>query len=184
MKAVGFIARLSAIVILLFGVTVTPAVAQNNCAPFSGTVYAALYPDAPEQPPTWHAVGNFTIGKDSHHATIAVSGRIPPIPGGPGVLLGGELWTFDFGEGNTVQLTTDFVAEHLTDASGVFHVREVGQFVNGTGAFKHAYGSLTAEGPFGPAVVLPNITELPTQAIFFWVAPSQGMICGSNNRDQ
>jgi hypothetical protein len=184
MKALRVSVCLSAIMIFLFGITVTPAVAQNNCAPFSGTVYGALYPDAPEAPPTWHAVGDFTIGKDLHRATIGVSTRVGTVPVGPGVILGGEQWTFDFGRGNTVQLLTDFVVEHLTDATGVFHVSEVGQFANGTGAFAHVYGSLTSGGPFGPAVVLPaTVTELPRSAILFWIAPTQGMICGSNNRD-
>ena len=71
-------------------------------------------------------------------------------------------------------------------SGGICHIREVGTFVNGTGAFKNAFGNLAAEGPFGPNVKLYDIAQLPPAAstmTMFWVAPSQGMICGLNSRE-
>jgi hypothetical protein len=127
-------------------------------------------------------VGDFTIGKKVYHATILVASTSFIDDGD--TWLGTETWSFDFGRGNTIQLMTHFVTEHMTDAaseSGVFHVIELGTFANGTGVFKHAYGSLVAQGPFGPGVTLPPNIELPPEAAgasWFWVGPSQGMICG------
>lgn len=64
-------------------------------------------------------------------------------------------------------------------SGGVYHIREVGTFVNGTGAFKIAFGNLAAEGPFGSNVMLYDLIQLPPAATamrMFWVAPFQGMI--------
>lgn len=159
-----------------------PAQAQANCAPFSGTIYGALSRSAPGQPRAWHMLGDFTIGREVFPATISV--QMMSIVQDPDNWQGAETWTFDFGGGHTVQLVTSFVTEHMTNAGGVWHIREVGTFVNGTGGFKHAFGNLTAEGPFGPGVILHGVEGLPMlDARYFWVAPSQGMICGMNRRD-
>jgi hypothetical protein len=182
MKPFRLSATLLAIVSILLVVGSTTANAQNNCAPFSGTVYGALYRDAPDQPRTWHMLGNFTIGRDLSFATVGV--KSTSLARDPDTWQGTELWTFDFGGGHTIQLATDFVTEHMTNAAGIYHIREVGRFVNGTGAFVHAYGNLTAEGPFGPGVVLHDVPGLPTVATMFWVAPTQGMICGKNKREK
>ena len=160
-----------------------PAQAQAlcQCEPFSGTIYAGATD-------TWHMVGDFTIGKKVYHATILVA-NTSFIDDGD-TWLGTETWTWDFGRGNTVQVMTHFVTEHMTDAasdSGVFHVIEQGTFVNGTGIFKHAYGNLLAEGPFGPGVKIPDNVTLPPEAAgasWFWVGPSQGMICSVNIPDE
>jgi len=173
---------LPAIVVFLLVMDNGPANAQNNCAPFSGMVYGALYRDSADQPRTWHMLGNFTIGRELSFATIGV--KSTSMVRDPDDWQGTELWTFDFGGGNTIQLTTDFVTEHMANTAGIYHIREVGRFVDGTGAFVHAYGNLTAEGPFGPNVVLHDVSGLPTVATMFWVAPTQGMICGANERDQ
>ena len=183
MKTFRFTACLSVILIFLFGIN-SSASAQGNCLPFSGTIQAALYRDAPGQPRYWHMVGNFTIGEKVYPATISVQGTSNIVDAD--ILQGTETWTFDFGHYNTIQLLTDFVAEHMTNTAGIYHIREVGTFTNGTGAFKHAYGNLAAAGPFGPNVVLhdePQWWPLPGANMFF-VAPSLGMICGSNNRDK
>lgn len=156
---------------------------QCQCEPFSGTLYGWNTGD-------WHSVGDITIGNKVYHATVltvntSFSGD------GEDVWQGTETWTFDFGKGNTIQLLTHFVTEHMTDAaseSGVFHVIEVGTFANGTGVFKHAYGNLISPGPFGPNVKLPDNIKLPPEAqgvgVWFWIGSSQGMICGMNDRDE
>lgn len=165
-------------------VIVLPAQAEDQCQcePFSGTVYAGAT-DA------WHMVGDFTIGNKIYHATVLVAST-SMIDNGD-IWLGTETWTFDFGGGNTIQLKTHFVTEHMTDAasaeSGVFHVIELGTFAKGTGVFKNAYGSLSAQGPFGPGVKLPANIKLPPAAegaSWFWVGPSQGMICGMSDHDE
>jgi hypothetical protein len=130
-------------------------------------------------------VGYFTIGKDLYFATIGVKNT--SMHQESDVWQGTETWSFDFGDGNTIQLKTDFVTEHMTDLTtvGIVHIREVGTFVNGTGAFKNAFGNLAAEGPFGPNVMLYDMTQLPPAAgtmTMFWVAPSHGTLCGSNSR--
>ena len=179
----NLLCRLLSAAVLTIGVVfliALPAQAQGQCQyePFSGMIYAGLTD-------TWHSVGDLTIGKKIYHATI-VTATTSFIDDGD-TWLGTETWTFDFGRGNTIQLMTHFVAEHITDAAseyGVFHVIELGAFANGTGVFKHAHGSLFAEGPFGPGVTIPENITLPPEAAgasWYWVGPSQGMICGVDN---
>ncbi len=172
---------LSAILFCLIGDSTVPARAQGNCLPVSGTVYGALYGED-EESVAWHALGNFTIGDQTYYATVAVQGV--SMNADEDIWQGGELWTFDFGGGDTVQLMTSYVTEHMTNPDGIFHIREVGTFINGAGMFKNAYGNLCAEGPFGPNVVLYDITELPADAMMYFVAPAQGLICGVNNRNR
>ena len=172
---------LSVVAVFIFVTNASSASAQGNCLPFSGTIYGALYAEF-GQSPAWHLVGGFRIGHEVYDATIDVT--LTSLSTDEDIWQGAETWTFDFGEDDTIQLMTDFVTEHMTNPDGIFHIREVGTFANGTGAFKHADGNLSAEGPFGPNVVLHNVTQLPADALMFWVAPSQGMICGSNNRNK
>jgi len=164
-------------------VTELPAQAEDQCQcePFSGTMYGWNTGD-------WHAVGSITIGTKTYRATLlavntSFSGE------GDDEWLGTETWTFDFGGGNTLQLMTHFVTEHMTDAasaSGVFHVIELGTFTKGTGVFKHVYGNLISPGPFGPGVKLPDNIKLPPEAqgAWLWVGPLHGMICGTGDRDE
>jgi|SRR5271157_344047 len=155
---------------------------QCQCEPFSGTLYGWNTGD-------WHAVGDITIGNKVYHATLLAVNT--SFIDDDDTWLGTETWTFDFGKGNTLQLMTHFVTEHMTDAvsaAGVFHVVEVGTITNGTGVFKHAYGNLISPGPFGPGVKLPDNIALPPEAqgpgVWFWVGPAQGMICGMSERDE
>jgi len=180
MKTVRSVVCLSAISVFLLGTIDAFADTERDCSPFSGTNYGALFAE-PGSSPAWHLVGDFTIGHRTHHARIDV--QLTSLIRDFDIWQGSETWTFDFGHGNTVQLMTSFVTEHMTNADGVFHIREVGTFSNGQGALKHAYGNLTSEGPFGPAVVLHDVPELPEGAIMYFVAPSQGMICGYGSRD-
>ena len=189
MKTFRFSVGLSVIVVFLIGICSSSSSAQGNCLPLSGTVHGALYRDAPGQPRYWHMVGNFTIGDAVYSATIGVKGTSQIQDGY--MWQGTETWTFDFGGGNTIQLMTDYVTEHMTagglpNPEGIFHIREVGTFANGTGALKNVYGNLAADGPFGPNVVLHDEPQWwPLSGVtMFYVAPSQGMICGLNNRDK
>jgi hypothetical protein len=162
-----------------------PAQAQGSCAPLSGVVYGYTTEAG------WQMEGNFTIGREVYRATVlAVNTSLIGDPLTDDVWQGTETWTWRFGKGNTIQLLTGFVTEHAnlskTDP-GAFHVNEVGTFANGTGMLRHAYGSLLAQGPFGPNVKLPDQIQLPAplpEGTWFFVAPTQGMICGLNDRDE
>ena len=185
MKAVRRPIRILLVVVCLIITANGSASAQSNCAPFSGTLHAAFYKAVGETSRAWHMVGDFTIGRDVFFATVAV--KSTSMHQEPDIWQGTETWTFDFGHGNTVQLMTDFVTEHMTDLTtvGIVHIREVGTFVNGTGAFVNAFGNLAVEGPFGPNVKLYDVSQLPPAAgtmTMFWVAPSHGTVCGLNNR--
>jgi len=171
--------RLLSVAVLTIGVLILiapTAQAQGQCVPFSGTIHF-WFTD------TWHGVGAFTIGRNLRHADI-LSVNTSFFDDGD-VFRGTETWTLDFGKGDTIQLKTSFVTEHMNDAaasSGVFHLIEVGTFANGTQVFKNAYGNLSVQGPFGPNVKLPDNIQPPPDAQMFSVAPSQGMICGLSNR--
>jgi hypothetical protein len=182
MRTTRLIVAVSLVVLGLLVADSGVAYAQNNCTPISGAVYGALYRDAPGQPRYWHMNGSFTIGRELLKATISVE-SLSLINDGE-IWQGTERWTFDFGEGNTIQLATDFVTEHMLNATKIYHIREVGTFVNGTGAFVNAYGNLTGEGPFGPGVMLHVDPWWPATVVpaVFWVAPTQGVICGLNRR--
>ena len=90
--------------------TAPPAQAEDQCQcePFSGTLYGWNTGD-------WHAVGDITIGNKVYHATTLVV-NTSFIDDGD-TWLGTETWTFNFGGGNTIQLKTHFVTEHMTDAA-------------------------------------------------------------------
>jgi hypothetical protein len=159
------------------------AQAQDQCLPFSGTIYGWAIDN-------WEMVGDFTIGHKVYHAKISVESG-PLLSGDPttdDVWQGTELWTFDFGKGNTIQLKARFVTEHanvVANTSGIFHYTEVGTFTNGTGMFKHVFGSLVAQGPFGPGVKLPSTIPAPAgEGVWYFVAPTQGTICGLNDHDE
>jgi hypothetical protein len=177
--------KLLSVAVLTIGVLILigpPAQAEGQCQcqPFSGTFYGWNTGD-------WHAVANITIGNNVYRATLLAVNTSFTDDGD--VWLGTETWTLDFGRGNTIQLMTHFVTQHMNDAvadSGVFHVIELGTFANGTGMFRHTYGSLISPGLFGPNVKLPDNIELPPEAqgAWLWIGPSQGMICGMSDRDQ
>jgi hypothetical protein len=167
--AFRFLAAVLTVGLLL--VIVPPANAQGQCLPLSGTIYF-WYTD------TWHGAAEFTIGRDVVHAAI-VANNTSFIDGGD-MALGTETWTVDFGKGHTVQVLTHFTIEHMADAvasSGVMHVIEIGTFTKGKGAFRKAYGNLTANGPFGPSVKLPDNIHPAPDSVMFAVTPTQGTIC-------
>jgi hypothetical protein len=161
----------SVLVVGVLLVIVPFANAQEKCLPLSGTIYF-WYTD------TWYGTAEFTIGRDVLHASI-VANNTSFVDGGV-MALGTEYWTLNFGGGNTIHVTTHFTIEHMTDAvssSGVMHVIEVGRFTKGKGVFQNAYGNLTANGPFGPAVKLPNHIHPAADSVMFAVTPTQGTIC-------
>ncbi len=171
MRNSGFRLLMAVLTVGLLLVMVPLANAQEKCLPLSGTIYF-WYTD------TWHGTAEFTIGRDVLHAAI-VANNTSFIDGGD-MALGTENWTLNFGGGNTIHVLTHFTIEHMTDAvasSGVMHVIEIGTFTNGKGAFQGAYGNLTANGPFGPAVTLPDNIQPAPDSVMFGVTPTQGMIC-------
>ncbi len=144
---------------------------EEACQPFGGTLYGWNTGKA------WVGEGDFTIGRRVLHATVSDVNT--------GVEKHGDMWwgtetaTFDFGKGNTVDLLTEFTTEHMTDASGVFHVNEIGTFANGKGQFRNAYGHFNSQGPFGTGVVLPTGKAKPPAGVkMFWIGHYDGTICG------
>jgi len=158
--------------IFLFAMAVGGLVsAQNNCVAFGGTVYGWNPGDA------WLATGNFYIdGKPYRISLVDINTSFAD---GGDVWTGTEAVTIDFGKGDKLLMSAEFVAEHMNDAassSGVFHINEIGTFTKGSGRFKNAYGHWTMQGPFGPAVPLP-IAPLPA-ANTYWIGQYDGMLCG------
>jgi sugar lactone lactonase YvrE len=85
--------------------------------------------------------------------------------------LGTETATLDFGDGDTLQLITTFVTDHMLNPSGVFRVTEVGIIANGTGRFTYANGVFFTPGSFGPGLSPDGQTML-------WTGEYQGIVCG------
>jgi len=137
----------------------------------------------------WNITGNLTIGREVYRFMGPTAGTSGPIPDPfRDVWRGTETWSLNFGNGNTIQLLTEFVTEHANlgdpNSNGVFHVTEVGTFANGTGVFKHAYGSFFQDAPFGPNVNLADKFPPLPEGTWFVAGPAQGMICGLNDRDE
>jgi hypothetical protein len=87
------------------------------------------------------------------------------------VWIGTEKTTVDFGNGNTFQLITRWIAHHMNSESGVFELTEIGTIANGTGKLQKATGVFYSPGAFGPGMSGDGKT-------FLWLAPYQGTICG------
>lgn len=152
--------------------TTTSASAQERCVPFGGTVYG-WHTD------NWYANGDFTVGRNVRHANI-VDVNTGLVDRGS-LTTGSEVASFDFASGDTVQLNTDFIVEHMKDAlaaSGVYDVKANGTFVKGTGKFKGAYGHFVMEGSFGPAVKLPDSIHPDPKSDMSWMGWYHGMMCG------
>jgi hypothetical protein len=176
------ILRVLSIIALAIGVLVliTPtAIAEKHsdsrdrCVPVGGTFYGWHTSVA------WFATGNFTVDRKVHHVDL-VDINTSFFNGGD-IWTGTETATFDFGRGDSVQLSAEFVTEHMNDAvasSGVFHINEIGTFTKGTGRFKNAYGHWIMQGPFGPNVPLPGNIQPPPDADMFWIGQYHGTICG------
>jgi hypothetical protein len=157
-----------AVVLLMFSGT---ALSQDQCRPFGGTLYGWHDGKA------WAGEGDFMVGGQKLHAKV--------VDVNTAIEKHGDMWwgtetaTFDFGEGNRVELLTEFTTEHMTNVSGVFHVNEIGTFANGTGSFRKASGHFTSQGPFGPGVRLPGgKAKPPAGASMYWIGHYDGVICG------
>lgn len=158
------------LVMLTFGAAI--AIGQQRCEAFGGTIYAWRTPAG------FVGVGDFNIGNRTLHANV-LDAPISSEPHPPEWAWGTELATFDFGEGNTVELLTEYTAEHLSNPAKVFHINEIGTIGNGTGRFAKAYGHFSSQGVFGAGVVLPagKVTP-PPDAKAFWIGMYNGSICG------
>jgi hypothetical protein len=164
-----FLLVLLAVGILLLAAPTVKA--QDQCVPAWGMING-WYTD------TWHGTIALTIGRTVHTAKLNVVNTSFYDDGN--VYRGTETWTLDFGKGDTFQVKTHFVTEHMTDlaaASGVFHVTEVGQITNGTGQFYKVYGSFYSDGPFGPNVRLAENVKVPADAQMRWHNAGHGTIC-------
>lgn len=160
---------------VLFLVSTLPisAAGQDQCVPFGGTIYGWHNGKA------WYGEGDFNVGRKTMHASVVDTNT--------GVERYGDMWlgtetaVFDFGGGDKIELLTQFVTEHHTDAvakDGLFHVNEIGSFANGTGRFKNGWGHFSSQGPFGPGVTLPPTIKPGTNDGMFWIGQYNGMICG------
>ncbi len=87
------------------------------------------------------------------------------------ILSGTEKTTVDFGNGNTFQLMTRWIAHDVS--GGVSEVHEVGTITNGTGKFNGVFGVYYTPGTAGPAMSGDGKT-------FLWLGARQGLICGLN----
>jgi hypothetical protein len=153
------------------------AVAQDQCVPFGGTIYG-WHSDA------WYGVGDFTVGKNVMHATVADPNTGLTDMGD--TWLGTEEATFTFANGDKITAMTEFITEHMTDpggAQGVIHVDETGYFSKGTGRFKNAWGRFNLQGPAGPGVKLPATITPDANDGFFWIGQYNGTICGVSGLD-
>lgn len=157
-----------ALLLLVFSGT---AAGQDGCRPFGGTLYGWHDGKA------WVGEGDFMIGSEKLHAKV--------VDVNTGLEKHNDLWsgtetaTFDFGEGNRLELLTEFTTEHMKDSAGVFHVNEIGAFANGTGRFRKASGHFNSQGPFGPGVRLPaGKVNPPAGASMYWIGQYDGTICG------
>ncbi len=162
-----------ALVIAFFFMSLASSFAQDNCVPFGGTIYGW------HNGKTWYGEGNFTIGRKTLHANVVDVNTGNSKQGD--MWLGTETATFDFGNGDKLDLMTEFVTEHQTDAvsaAGLFHVNEIGYFANGQGKFKNAWGRFASQGPFGPGVKLPPEIKPGQNDGLFWIGQYNGMICG------
>lgn len=159
-----------AVMVFVFG---TALLAQEQCVPFGGTIYGWHSGKA------WIGEGDFTIGQQTEHAKVVDTNT--------SLVRAGNMWrgtetaVFDFGNGNKIELMTEFVTEHQTDAvsaTGLFHVNEVGYFKNGTGKLKNAWGRFSSQGPFGPGVTLPAEVKPTENDGMFWIGQYTGNVCG------
>lgn len=87
------------------------------------------------------------------------------------VWYGTEKTTVDFGNGNTFQLTTRWLAHH--NSTGIGEVTETGTIGNGTGKFADIIGVFYAPGTFG--------FMWGDQVNFLWLGSRQGTVCGLNS---
>ncbi len=145
-------------------------VAQDRCVPFGGTVFGWHDGTA------WIAEGDFDIGQQTQHVKVRDVNT--------GVEKHGDFWwgtetaTFDFGNGNTIDLMTEFTGENMNNPAKVFHVNMNGRFANGHGKYKKAWGRFSAEGPFGPGVVLPAGKVKPPEGVsMYWIGHYDGLLC-------
>jgi len=172
---------LSIIALAIGGVfQITPAAnaqqhtdSQDRCVPVGGTVYGWHTSVA------WFGTGNFTVERKVYPVNL-VDINTSFVDGGD-IWTGTEAATLDFGRGDRLQLSAEFVTEHMNDSvssSGVFHINEIGIFTKGTGRFKNAYGHWTMQGPFEPSVTLPGNIQPPPDADMYWIGQYHGSICG------
>jgi hypothetical protein len=82
--------------------------------------------------------------------------------------MGTEKSAVDFGNGDTLQLTTRWLAHHTSGNIG--EVTEIGTIGNGTGKFANVTGVFYSPRTFGAMWGDPNY--------IFWLGSRQGTICG------
>ena len=141
-----------------------PANAQSDtCVSLSTSFHAYLDPAKGWIGQGWWVFGNSevryaaeTTGDTTYdHQTNIVSGT--------------EKTTVDFGNGDTFQLMTRWIAHDV--AGGVSEVHEAGTIANGTGKFSGVFGLYYTPGAAGPAMSGDGKT-------FLWLGARQGLICG------
>lgn len=172
MKIVRVLFALSALALGLVE-AMPQADAQAQCVPFGGTIYGW------HNNGSWHGIGDFTVGKETMHATVADPNT--GLTKMDDIWLGTEEATFTFENGDQITAMTSFITEHMTDpggVQGVLHVDETGYFSKGTGRFKNAWGRFNLQGPFGPGVKLPASITPDINDGRFWIGQYFGTICG------
>jgi len=156
----------------LLVVSASSAWAQTHCVSLKGTVTAAFTGTAWVGTTTW----NFGNGPTLTATIIDINtgmkpGKDPTTPG-TNVWIGTETSTLDFGNGDTFQLITRFVTQHMNDPFGLYRVNENGTIANGTGKYSKVHEHFTVHGPFGPGLSKDGT------GTWLWTSEYNGNICG------
>ncbi len=149
----------------LFGFT-PAALGQDRCVAFSAPLHAYLKPDTGWIGQSWWVFGNSAPLYAYEVTTDAVYEKTEP-----DFILGTEKTTLDFGNGDSFQLITRWLAHHMTSKGAVSEVTEVGTITNGTGKFADVNGVFVSAGTAGPGMSGDQQTVL-------WLGSRQGTICG------
>jgi len=141
-----------------------PANAQSDtCVSLSTSFHAYLDPAK-----GWIGQGWWVFGNSEVRYAAEITGD-ETYDHQTNIFSGTEKTTVDFGNGDTFQLITRWIAHDI--AGGMFEVHEAGTITNGTGKFSGVLGLYYTPGTAGPAMSDDGKT-------FLWLGARQGLICG------
>lgn len=136
---------------------------SDSCVTLSTSFHAYLDPAK-----GWMGQGWWVFGNSEVRYAAEITGD-PTYDHQSNIMSGTEKTTVDFGNGDTFQLLTRWIAHDV--AGGVSEIHEVGTITNGTGKFSGVFGLYYTPGTAGPAMSGDGKTVL-------WLGARQGLICG------
>ena len=136
---------------------------SDTCVTLSTSFHAYLDPAKGWIGQGWWVFGNSEVRYSAETTGETTYDHQTNIMGGT------EKTTVDFGNGDTFQLMTRWIAHDV--AGGVSEVHEVGTIANGTGKLSGVFGLYYTPGAAGPAMSGDGKT-------FLWLGTRQGLICG------